>query len=128
MHSRVILAALISVLVGCSASLPPVAETARPVPAELIVHSKGTSMIPYFTDGEWVGLLLVDYDSLQPGQSCIYWHKETRQYVHHFTHHFDVAWNAWVMQGSNNTMPDSGRMTRAAFVGRTVVLPKQPKF
>lgn len=82
-------------------------------------------MIPYFVDGEWVGLLLVSFDLLQPGQSCVYWHKETRQYVHHFTYRMEEG--AWLMRAASGEV-DGGRMTRAAYVGRTMKLPKQPRF
>lgn len=110
-------------LVGCATQGP-----LRSVPGELMVRTTGASMIPYCTDGEWVGLLLVDFDSLRENQPCIYWHRETRQFVHHFTYRYDASFGGWQMRGPNNATVDRGQMTRAAFVGRTVPLPKQPRF
>ena len=80
---------------------------------------KGTSMLPAFKDGEMVGVELCRFSDLHTGDTVIYWHNETKQYIHHRIFQWSDTRGRWVTKGDNNPNYDRGFMSSDEFVGRT---------
>lgn len=81
--------------------------------------SIGTSMLPAFAIVERIGLEHCRYKDLKPGDTVIYWHAETRQYIHHRLVERDDRTNRWRTRGDSNPGRDTGIMTADEFEGRT---------
>jgi len=115
-------AALLLALSACSDSSKP-AVAPRPVfVAE--AQSIGTSMLPTFGEKEQVALELCRVEDLVPGNTIIFWHEETRQFVHHRLEHRDPTTGLFRTRGDNNPNHDRGFFTPSNFVGRTHRLKK----
>ena len=100
---------------GCGRQPEPVA---RP-PFRSETWSIGTSMLPAFAVVERVQLEHCRFTDLVPGDTVIYWHDQTRQYVHHRLDRRDDRTNRWITRGDNNPGQDTGLMLSNEFIGRT---------
>jgi hypothetical protein len=119
-----LLPALALLFTGCGRDSR--SEAPRP-PLRVHVLSTGTSMLPTFSERETVALDIgTRFSDLQPGDTVIFWHGETRQYVHHRLSHRDTIDGRWHTYGDNNPGRDWGRFTADEFIGRTHKLPLKP--
>lgn len=92
------------------------AEKRPPFTATAI--SVGRSMLPTFGVFEQVRLELCRYSDLGAGDTVIYWHDGTRQYIHHRLQYRGPE-GRWITAGDNNPAHDTGLFTADEFVGRT---------
>lgn len=109
-------------MTGCNRQ----AEPARPV-FTAMANSAGTSMQPTFAEREVVALELCPWDELRTGDTVIYWHDLTGQYIHHRIDSYDRNSGRWITRGDNNPGQDTGRMTSDEFIGRTHKLLVAPR-
>lgn len=109
------------VLLGCSKS-PESASSARPVFTAKALCI-GQSMLPEFSEQEWVNLELCPFSALRTGDTIIYWNNEVRLFVHHRLIQRDATDGLWLARGDNNAGRDVGRVTADEFVGRTHKFP-----
>lgn len=79
----------------------------------------GRSMLPTFGEAEVVMVELCRFGDLRTGDTVIYWHDGTRQFVHHRLMQRDATDGRWLCRGDNNPGQDTGRFTADEFVGRT---------
>lgn len=96
---------------------PVVVAPSRPV-FVCQVRTNGPSMYPTFGVNETVDLELCAFGDLRGNDTVIYWHSETRQWVHHRLQYRDDS-GQWVTRGDNNGGNDRGHVTADEFVGRT---------
>lgn len=110
-------AGLVALVTGCGKPQTPAAP-ARPAFVAM-AQSAGTSMLPLFAERETVALELCRFSDLAPGNTVIFWHDGTQQYVHHELWFRNERDGRWHTRGINNPRLDTGRMTSDEFVGRT---------
>ncbi len=111
-------AALLS-FAACSRTDPaPAAEPGRP-PFFATTTQAGTSMLPTFDKFEVIRLEVCRLEDCAARDTVVYWHRGTKQYVHHRLDSRDPTTGLWRARGDNNPGLDSGFVTADVFVGRT---------
>jgi hypothetical protein len=111
--------AAILAFAACSRTEPAQApEQGRP-PFFAFTNQAGTSMLPTFGGFEVIRLEVCRLEDCAARDTVIYWHRGTKQYVHHRLDSRDPTTGLWRARGDNNPGLDSGFVTADVFVGRT---------
>lgn len=108
---------------GCGRA-PDSATSADRPPLRARIVCTGSSMLPTFAVVEEVQLELCAFSDLRARDTVIFWHDQSRQWVHHRLDYRDPRDGRWVTRGDNNRGVDTGRMTSDEFAGRTHKLPR----
>lgn len=112
----VVIAAISS---GC-ATAPDVEKLRAELVGVHVVHPVvSDSMLPEWKRGDRFAVIPWEFDSIKPGMILAYAHttgprSHRAQYLNRF--------GAWVVQGTNNPVPDGETVTRKNFLGLAVLL------
>lgn len=123
---RYILAGLVVFLtIGCSRKDAATEAGVATRPAfTFVANTVGKSMLPTFSENEWVKVSLDPWSTVKTGDTVIRWHELTHQYIHHRVESWDPITGAWFTKGDNNATPDRSRMFQWDYVGKTTkILP-----
>lgn len=113
--TRIFAVVLLLALTACPNSPRPEPRPAFVAEAQTV----GASMLPTFGTNERVALELCKVSDLRVGDTVIYWHRQTNQFIHHRLMPRDPTTNLFRTRGDNNPGLDWGHFDPEGFVGRT---------